>query len=199
MYICHGSSLQLIACSTRELQRLRKPIDLQIFPLEIRKMIFEFLLVEDSLIQVPKQCGHNHSLDIFRTCKQLQEKTYTIFFGLNTFEVIQSNTRAIQRFLIESTQRQCHLGHIKLHISSNTNISECLRALKGCQGLRSLSIIVKSVPSFQRAHNPNKLYSLKFNKPSKLNRIEIETEQNQNCQNNLEKARAILQNVLENG
>ena len=182
MYECRGSTLQLICFSTRELERLKKPIDLRILPLEIRRMIFEFLFVEERTILVPKRC-HNHSFNIFRTCKQIREETYAIFFGLNRFEVIQSNNRAIWRFLIESTQRQRHLGHIKLHISRDTNISECLRALEGCQGLRSLAMIIKSVPSFRGAHNPDNLCSLKFNKPAKLNTVEVETKQNQEHQN----------------
>jgi hypothetical protein len=165
-------------------------------PLEIRKMIFEFLLVEESPILVPNPCHHNRSLDIFRTCKQIQEETYAIFFGINSFEVIQSNTRALSRFFSKSIQR--HLGHIKLHISKDTNISECLRALEGCKGLRSLSIIIASVPSIRGGHNPDSLCFLKFNKPSELKRIEIETEQNQ-TQNDLGRTCVILKEVLENG
>jgi hypothetical protein len=129
----------------------------------------------------------------------MRDETYAVFFGLNRFEVIQSNNRAIWRFLIESTQRQRYLGQIKLHISRDTNISECLKALEGCQGLRSLAMIIESVPSFRGAHNPDNLCSLKFNKPSKLNRVEVETKQNQEHQNDLERTCAILQNVLENG
>ena len=127
------------------------------FPAEILDMILELALGENYQIALGEsyqielfdQSPNQLHLGIFGTCKVLQKAAENIFYKHAIFEV--SSAKINKRSYFDAT---CWPGapprrliqHLKLHIDEKTDIPKLNKLLEGCEALKSLVLIIKSVP-----------------------------------------------------
>jgi hypothetical protein len=163
------SGLDLTLFSTSELELLGAPLDLGRFPEEIRRMIFQWLLVKDIVIDfdpytVPGRA--RGKLAILRTSKDIYQETCLIFYGQNKF--------SMSMYHLEQFIRQTGSIHRVQHLSLSMNWGiyhfECLKLVEGFKSLRSLHISLYRAP-VNRICTPKRLKSMLFSRPARLHRI----------------------------
>ena len=191
--------VKFIIYSLTGLEILKGPLDFGRFPEEIRRMVLEWTLVEDSPIDFGMHSSKGHRsrrLAIFRTSKQIYTEAVAVFYRQNKFAMDGTN---LERFL--SPERVNYVRHLSLHLDSDISITRVLRAIERCQDLRSLHICLVSVPRFQgRAKcNEERMRLLKFKRSTALGQISTEVYRSSPLKMILESLRSILQSILEGG
>lgn len=195
--VTQGAKLTIYSLS--ELEILKGPLDFGKFPEEIRRMILEWTLVQDSPIDFGMYSPTSHrlrKLAVFQTSKQIYAEAVAVFHRENKFAMDGTN---LERFLFP--ERVNYVGHLSLHLDSDISITKVLRAIERCQGLRSLRICLVSVPRFQgRAKcNEERMRLLRFKRPIALEQINTEVYRSSPLKMILESLRCILQSILERG
>jgi hypothetical protein len=190
---------KLIIYSLSELEILKGPLEFGKFPGEIRRMILEWTLVQDSPIDFGLHSPTSHRLGrlaIFQTSKQIYAEAVAVFHRQNTFAMDGTN---LERFLFPG--RVNYIRHLSLHLDSDISITKVLRAIERCQDLRSLCICLVSVPRFQgRAKcNEERMRLLRFKRPTALAQISTEVYRSSPLKIILESLRCTLQSILERG
>lgn len=190
---------KLIIYSLSELEILKGPLDFGKFPEEIRRMILEWTLVQDSPIDFGLHSPTSHRLErlaIFQTSKQIYAEAVAVFHRQNKFAMDGTN---LERFLFPG--RANYIRHLSLHLDSDISITKVLRAIERCQDLRSLFICLVSVPRFQgRAKcNEERMRLLTFKRPTALARISTEVYRFSPLEMILEPLCCTLQSILEGG
>jgi hypothetical protein len=168
------------------------------FPLEIRNKIYEYLLVKEEAVHISRQRRtgfQKHYFAIFASCKQINTKAHSIFCGNNTFEI---DTDCLAGCFIPPKVSE-HLKKIKVYVDNKTNLLECLQAIQRCVELRSLSIEMLTVPTYQWSQNPSILAALKFKQLSKLTTIDVKPSSSKESLSKKREVCTMLQNVLKNG
>jgi hypothetical protein len=92
---------KLIIYSLSELEILKRPLDFGKFPEEIRGMILEWTLVQDSSIDFGLHSPTSHQLErlaIFQTSKQIHAEAVAMFHCQNKFAMDGTN---LERFLFQ--------------------------------------------------------------------------------------------------
>lgn len=190
---------KLIIYSLSELEILKGPLDFGKFPEEIRRMILEWTLVQDSPIDFELHSPTSHrlrKLAIFQTSKQIYAEAVAVFHRQNKFAMDGTN---LERFLFP--ERFNYVRHLSLYLDSDISITNVLRAIERCQDLRSLRICLVSVPRFQgRAKcNEERMRLLRFKRPTALAQISTEVYLSSPLKMILESLRCTLQSILERG
>jgi hypothetical protein len=190
---------KLIIYSLSELEILKGPLDFGKFPEEIRRMILEWTLVQDSPIDFGLHSPTSHRLGrlaIFQTSKQIYTEAVAVFHRQNKFAMDGTH---LERFLFP--ERANYVRHLSLHLDSDISITKVLRAIERCQDLRSLHICLVSVPRFQgRAKcNEKRMRLLRFKRPAVLEQINTEVYRSSPLKMILESLCCILQSILEGG
>jgi hypothetical protein len=186
---------KLIIYSLSELEILKRPLDFGKFPEEIRGMILEWTLVQDSLIDFGLYSPTSHRLErlaIFQTSKQICAEAVAVFHCQNKFAMDGTN---LERFLFP--ERANYVRYLSLHLDNDTSITKVLRAIERCQDLRSLYICLVSVPRFRgRAKcNEERMRLLRFNRPAVLEQINTEVYRSSPLKMILESLCCILQSI----
>ncbi|PVH72523.1 hypothetical protein DL98DRAFT_539128 [Cadophora sp. DSE1049] len=182
-----------------ELEILKGPLDFGRFPEEIRRMILEWTLVEDSPIDFGLHSSKGHRstrLAILRTSKQIYTEAVAVFYRQNKFAMDGTN---LERFLFP--ERVNYVRHLSLHLDSGISITKVLGAIESCQDLRSLHICLVSVPRVRGRTkcNEERMRFLTFKRPTALAEISTEVYRFSRLEMILEPLRCTLHSILEGG
>jgi hypothetical protein len=127
----------------------------------------------------------------------MQKLGRAVFYGHNTFEV--TSQRINERDCVyddgdcwRNSPPTQYLQRLKLHVSSTTNIPGLLVLLKGCKSLKTLIIIIESVPK----NYVETLASLRYQRPHKLDLVGVDILPAQAHREDLQRARMILLDVF---
>ena len=172
-------------------------MDIRKFPKEILYMISELVLTENYRIKLLDSSPDELHLGIFGTCKELQEAAEKVFYEHATFEVSSAKI---------NKRRPCYLDpicwpdappirlmqHLKLHIDEKTDMPKLLKLLEACEALKSLVLVIESVPKNYIRTFPY----LRYQRPSNIDIVGVGISPGQKYLRDSQNARRMLLEVL---
>ena len=175
------------------------------FPAEILDMILELALGENYQIALDESyqielfdlSPNQLHLGIFGTCKVLQKSAQKIFYKHATFKV---SSAVINKRGYWDYDANCWpeapptrlMQHLKLQIDEKTDIPKLLKLLEGCEALKSLVLVIESVPKNYIRTFPY----LRYQRPSNIDIVGVGISPGQKYLRDSQNARRMLLEVL---